>query len=568
MYKIKKRLKTMDHYGLNYLASFGVENPLNFAKGGSIEDEITPYAIPNIDRAIEQLHEGFMANKKFFVQIDSDCDGYTSSAIFVGYFKEKYPHIHFDWGIHQGKEHGIDLDAIPIASDYIIIPDAGSNDIDQQSILAEQGRKVIILDHHQCPYVFQHENVIVANNQLGIDCNRDLSGAGVVYKLIQAYDKKYFDGSTYENYADLAMLGIVADMMSSVKADTNYIINKGLSNLHNPFVCSLMEKMSFQLKGSLTKISTAFYIAPVINGVVRSGTQEEKEVMFRALTSQPTEAIITTMSGGKPRKEDYYTYAARICSNAKGRQDNLKRRITAKAMEIIEAKNAQYNKLIILNLEDLKQELPKTMTGILAMALNREYGVPVLVLRPKIENGIEKLSGSGRATTAAGFPSLMAFLKGSGLTEYCEGHNMAHGVTMKQENVEKLIDYANEKLAKIDFRIPELEVECHLEDDYSETNELMIRELAEIIDCCGNGIAMPYVSFDFQIRDQFVKVIGKKQDTIKLYWHYIEMIKFTSPELAEEILVSDGKKIRGYGKMSVNSFTGEPSIQIEGCEIY
>jgi single-stranded DNA-specific DHH superfamily exonuclease len=37
------------------------------------------------------LYEGFTNNKKFFLQVDSDTDGYTSSAIFYSFFKRLFP---------------------------------------------------------------------------------------------------------------------------------------------------------------------------------------------------------------------------------------------------------------------------------------------------------------------------------------------------------------------------------------------------------------------------------------------------------------------------------------------
>ena len=465
MYKIKERLNITGDYGLNYLASFGVLDPASYVRGGSKKDATSPYTLKRMRETIEVLRKGFTEDKTFFVQIDSDCDGYSSAAIFVSYFRDRYPNAKILWGVHPGKEHGIVLDTVPIAADYIIIPDAGSNDIDQQNTLAEQGRTVVVLDHHYCPVVNDHANVYIVNNQLSDGANKDLSGAGVVYKTIQAYDELYFDGALYEKYADLAMLGIIADMMDSTKADTNYIINYGLNHIKNPFILALEQRRAYQLKYGLTKVSVAYYIAPVINGVVRSGTQEEKETMFRAMSSDPTSNFVETIYRGKKRTEDYYSYAARICDNAKGRQDSLKKKLTEKAIEIIEKNKLYENKIIILNLEDLKEDLPKTMTGILAMSLNREYGNPVLVVRPKVEDGIKTLSGSGRGQKALGFGSLLGFLKDSKLMDSCEGHAMAHGVGFREDRLADITAYANEKLKDVDFSIPELEVEAHLEDE-------------------------------------------------------------------------------------------------------
>jgi single-stranded DNA-specific DHH superfamily exonuclease len=40
---------------------------------------------------VQSLYEGFKQNKKFFMQVDSDTDGYTSASIFFSFFREIFP---------------------------------------------------------------------------------------------------------------------------------------------------------------------------------------------------------------------------------------------------------------------------------------------------------------------------------------------------------------------------------------------------------------------------------------------------------------------------------------------
>ena len=54
---------------------------------------------------------------------------------FSNYFKLLYPDSKIEWRVHDGKEHGVILDTIPITADIIIIPDAGSNQFDEQEAL-------------------------------------------------------------------------------------------------------------------------------------------------------------------------------------------------------------------------------------------------------------------------------------------------------------------------------------------------------------------------------------------------------------------------------------------------
>ena len=69
-------------------------------------------------------------NKKAIIIVDSDCDGFTSSALFINYFYDIYPHWienNLDIFFHQGKQHGLeDCENLILEKHYdlVIVPDA------------------------------------------------------------------------------------------------------------------------------------------------------------------------------------------------------------------------------------------------------------------------------------------------------------------------------------------------------------------------------------------------------------------------------------------------------------
>ena len=71
-------------------------------------------------------------------------------------------------------------------------------------------------------------------------------------------------------------------MMDTRTLDNNFIISTGLNNVHNPMLRALLEKQQFSIERSggdiesPTKINMAFYVAPLINAVIRFGAPEEK----------------------------------------------------------------------------------------------------------------------------------------------------------------------------------------------------------------------------------------------------------------------------------------------------
>ena len=129
-------------------------------------------------------------NGKVFVQIDSDCDGYTSAAVLLNYLYQWVPSIvkkNFSYGFHLGKQHGINMEIIPEGTTLIIAPDSSSNEYEIHKELVDKGIDVLVIDHHQAEYESQYACVV--NNQLCDYSTKSLSGVGMVYKVCQYLDK-------------------------------------------------------------------------------------------------------------------------------------------------------------------------------------------------------------------------------------------------------------------------------------------------------------------------------------------------------------------------------------------
>ena len=522
------------------------------------------------------MYKGFKQNKKFFLQVDSDADGYTSSAIFYAFFKKLFPNAEIEWRVHDGKEHGIILDTIPITSDYIIIPDAASVQFDEQKQLSEKGYTTIILDHHNLDSNYERfKNVVIVNNQSSPRFkNKSLSGAGVVYKTIQAFNHYYRDEfpMIYQEFADLAALGIVADMMDTRELDNNYIIYHGAKNITNPMLKALLKKQNFSVSDSErpTKIDMAFYIAPIINAVVRFGTNEEKSLLFEGLITYDKNETIITQYRKQDREESYYDYIARCSFNVRGRQNREKEKNMAFLMERIEQNNLNQHQLIIVTIsKDDKVTIPHTITGLVAMELLKYYKKPVLVLRPKSDgNGGLVYAGSGRGKANGDFDSLYGMLRESGYCEFVEGHDMAHGVAIKEENLPKVIEFANKYLKDIEFETENFEVDYEFNN--SNLNHDMILEFGRYDYLYGNGIPQPKFAFVLNVAKTAIKIIGSKSDTLKISLNGIDYIKFKSKKLIDEIMEKDTimYELRFVGRAQVNEWGGRitPQIVIDELE--
>ena len=145
------------------------------------DDILDPSTIMNIKNGAIMLVSHINNNDKILIQIDSDCDGYTSAAALINYLHKICPAFvenNISYRVHEGKQHGILLDSIDNDIKLVIAPDSSSNDYEEHKQLKEHGIDVLVIDHHEADKVSQYACII--NNQLCNYPTKSLSGVGMV----------------------------------------------------------------------------------------------------------------------------------------------------------------------------------------------------------------------------------------------------------------------------------------------------------------------------------------------------------------------------------------------------
>lgn len=152
---------------------------------------LLPEDLEHIMDGVKLLAHHLVNDSNIFLVVDCDNDGVTSAAMMYNYIKRIYPEAKIKWMMHDGKQHGIELERVPQDTNLIIVPDAGSNQLEEHIALKMQGIDVLIIDHHLAPLdMFESSPAVIINNQMSERyADKDLSGAGVVYKFLQEYDK-------------------------------------------------------------------------------------------------------------------------------------------------------------------------------------------------------------------------------------------------------------------------------------------------------------------------------------------------------------------------------------------
>ena len=96
-------------------------------------DVIAPNTITNMEKGAKMLVSHIAQNHKVMVQIDSDCDGFTSAAVLINYLNCLFPGFvqnNIFYRPHTNKTHGIIPETVPENVNRVIAPGASSNEFE------------------------------------------------------------------------------------------------------------------------------------------------------------------------------------------------------------------------------------------------------------------------------------------------------------------------------------------------------------------------------------------------------------------------------------------------------
>ena len=537
----------------------------------SPDDELPPEDLDNIEAAARRILSALVHQEQVYVQVDSDCDGYTSAALLLNYMHDIAPatvESKWKYALHKNKTHGICEETVPEGTTLVIAPDSSSNECAIHMDLHERGIDCVVLDHHEFE-LEPNETAIIVNNQSGNYANRGLSGVGVVYKTLQVIDKLRNKVGAVTYYQDIVAVGLIGDMMDQRYAETNYYINEGLKIFNNPFFVYLADKNDYSMKSKRTPHSVAWFIVPFINAVTRVGSDEDKLLVFESmLTWKAGQLIPSDKRGAKGQEELRVVQAVRHASNIKRHQDDEKKKLLDEMYMKIEKYNLLIEPLLIIQNKGLTDDDPiRGITGLVANALMAEYTKPTLILNETTdpETGETIWSGSGRGFNTAGVTNWRDFISNSGYAIFAQGHAMAFGVAFTAANLENFKQFVREKFGNTKF---EKTYEVDFIWTMNDTFDNIILDIGRYKDVWGQGVPEPVVAIEhIKIDDPVtISLLSKGTLRIDLKPHQTSIIKFGSNvDEYQELL---GKTITVIGNCQINDYMGRETPQIQVIDYF
>ncbi len=504
-----------------------------------------------------------------YVQVDSDCDGYTSAALLLNYLHDIAPvtvENHWSYGLHKAKLHGIDIDNIPEGTKLVIAPDSSSNEADKHKILVEKGIDVVVLDHHEAEIV--DDPAIIVNNQLCSYKNKYLSGVGVVYKLLQCMDNMRHQPNAATYYLDLVALGLTGDMMDMRDPETHYYITEGFKHIENPFFVYLAEKNEFSMKGKFTPFTVAWYIVPYINSVTRVGDDKDKLLIFEAMLNwKAGEIIPSDKRGTRNEKEMRVDQAVRHAGNIKRHQDDEKKKLLDEIHDKIDKYSLGDFPLIIVQNQAIEDDDPiRGITGLVANVIMAEFNKPTLILNELQTEKGTIWSGSGRGFKIGNIDNWRDYIANTGLAEFAQGHAGAFGVAFTPENLEKFKAKIIEEFGGTNKFEKTYEVDFIWtpNDDFDN----IIIDIGRYKNLWGQGVPEPLVAIEhIKITDEtMLNLYTKGVLKINLKPHKTSCVKFNSDLNEYQNMI--GKTITIVGTCEVNEYNGFENPQIKVVDYF
>lgn len=543
------------------LRARGVENIEAYMRP-SQEYENDSMLLDHIQEAAGRLIWHLNKNSSILFPVDCDNDGFAATAILWNYIKDFYPEANLKYICHEHKAHGLEdlIDEVEqYGFDLILILDAGSGDSAYYERLENVGTECICVDHHDFDTYPTH--CICVNNQLSEHYpNKSLCGAGVVYKFCQVLDKILCPQNPRSSYyLDLVAMAEVADCMSPTDPETRYYISQGLTQINNGFFKQLIVQQSFSLfknSDGLNYIKIAYYIAPLINAMVRVGTMEEKRQMFQAFI-EPDTMIQSTKRGAKAGDMvRICEEVARKATNAKARQNRIKDKATELLEGRIQKEGLLDNKILVIEVYD-EDDIPQELRGLIAAQFVNKYHRPTMIGKTN-EEGFFRGSIRGNDSFEE-VPDFKKFLNESDLMEYTAGHSNACGFSIQHSRISQLLNYAN-------TTISDQGLENVYDVDYIfKANENFTQlgfELVAAENYWGNEIKEPTVVVE-DIPLSSVMVMGEKRDTTKISYGGLNYIRFKDTDFAQLAShTTNGSTITVYGKFNINVYAGRKYLQI------
>jgi single-stranded-DNA-specific exonuclease len=389
----------------------------------SLKNLRPPFAIKDMERAVERIHLALVQQEKILIFGDYDVDGITATVLLFEFLRAAgaavdyyVPHrVTEGYGLRESHIHD---HVEPNRYKLLITVDCGISSHEAVAAANKAKIDVIITDHHQVPETLPAALAVI--NPKRADCDAGfapLAGVGVVYVVLICLRKYLRDRGFWAETAepnlkaacDLVALGTVADIVPLI-FENRILTQTGIATLNSgqrPGIQALLEAAGVNGSG-VNGEDISFRLAPRINAAGRIGHAN---------------SAIELLTTRDPEK-------AALLADSLNHMNTERRAIEQSMLKQILEQLLAYPDLHrkpALVLSD--PHWHEGVLGIVAAKLVDRYYRPVILISTR--NG----TGKGSARSIPGFNLHDGLLKAGGCLESFGGHAAAAGLSIKKENI-------------------------------------------------------------------------------------------------------------------------------------
>ena len=378
------------------------------------EPLLDPMLLKDMDRAVLRVGRALKTGELMAVYGDYDVDGITSTCLLTDCLTRLGGRVRSYIPDRLEEGYGLNEEAVLHLAQQgvtlIITVDCGITAAREVEFARELGIDVVITDHHECKQAIPEAAAVVDPHRP--DCPypfKGLAGVGVALKLAMAAAGPDRAGLVFREYADLAAVGTVADVMP-MTGENRTIVQTGLAALAHPRRVGLAQLMEEAGLGDkpVTSVSIGYTLAPRINAAGRMGQADLAAELL--LTRDPGRAA---------------ALAQELCALNRERQ-TIECEIFQECVQRLERR--PQSGIILLADEHWHQGV----VGIVASRLTEKYSCPAFMVC--LDQGI----GKGSCRSWGGVNLFHLLTQCQDLLEGFGGHAMAAGFTVREENIPAL----------------------------------------------------------------------------------------------------------------------------------
>ncbi len=387
-----------------------------------------PQLLEGMDRALERLFAAIERGERIAVYADFDCDGIPGAAILADFFsKIGYSNVE-TYIPHRDREgYGLHVEALATLAGHgvklVITVDLGTVAVAAVGYAKQLGIDVIVTDHHELSGPLP-DAVAILNPKIGAYPFRDLCGAAVAFKLVQAalaegerrsLPKFAQIPAGWEKWLlDLVAIATIADMVPLV-GENRTLTLFGLKVLRKSprfGIRALCAQLRLR-QSELTEDDVSFSIAPRINAASR---MDSPDIALRLLTTTD------------PKEADSL---ARELEALNRERKGVVGSVVKQVRKSVAARYIESDRVVVVGNPEWKPAL----LGLAANSIVGERGGVVCLWG---RDGSGRLKGSCRSDGSVSVVDL--FTNARDAFEECGGHKASGGFSVSHDSVHTLPD--------------------------------------------------------------------------------------------------------------------------------